>query len=124
MYLPLGLVVSDEDFLILDDGEADFIKEKTQLEKPTSKATESKPSSENNSLSNLISGIQGLIGFVVDKVRSIITGSRKIIAKPERSNDELVLDDGSLENVEPIAGEHLDSKSIMEAELVLSLIHI
>ena len=119
MYLPLGLVVSDEDFLILDDGEADFIKEKTQLEKPTSKATESKLSSENNSLSNLISRIQGLIGFVVDKVRSIITGSRKIIAKPERSNDELVLDDGSLENVEPIAGDHLDSKSIMEAELVV-----
>ena len=82
MHLPLGLVVSDEDFLILDDGESDFIKEKTQLEKPTSKPTESKPSSENNSLSNLISRIQGLIGFVVDKVRSIITGSRKIIAKP------------------------------------------
>ena len=119
MYLPLGLVVSDEDFLILDDGEADFIKERTQLEKPTSKVTKNKQSSENNSLSNLISRIQGLIGFVVDKVRSIITGSRKIIAKPERSNDELVLDDGSLENVEPIAGEHLDSKSIMEAELVV-----
>ena len=39
MYLPLGLVVSDEDFLILDDGEADIINEKTQFEKPTSKAT-------------------------------------------------------------------------------------
>ena len=119
----LAWVVTEDEFLILDDEDDDS----TQAQPKSPKTSEIQSGSDNSatigSLGSAISGIQGILGEGVSKIRSSISGAReKKVAKAEsveESVEELVLDDGSLEKVRPIAGEGADSADLMEAELVV-----
>ena len=115
----LAWVVTEDEFLILDDEDDDS----TQAQPESPKTSEVQSGSDNSatigSLGSAISGIQGMLGQGVSKIRSSISGAReKKVAKAE-SVEELVLDDGSLEKVRPIAGEGADSADLLEAELVV-----
>ena len=119
MYLSLARCVSEDEFLILDDEEDDSTQAKPESIKPSEDQSVSDNSTKIGSLSGAISGIQGMLGEGVSKIRSSISDAReKKVAKVE-SGEELILDDGSLEKVSPIAGESVDSADFMEAELVV-----
>ena len=115
----LGCVVNDEEFLILDDDETDS----TQAIPESPNTSEVRSGSDNSttivSLGSVISGIQGKLGRGVSKIRSSISGAREKKSAKVPPVDELILDDGSLEKVIPIAGEGADSADLMEAELVV-----
>jgi len=115
----LAWVVTEDEFLILDDEDDDS----TQAQPESPKTSEVQSGSDNSAtigaLGSAISGIQGMLGEGVSKIRSSISGAReKKVAKAE-SVEELVLDDGSLEKVRPIAGAEADSADLLEAELVV-----
>jgi len=115
----LASIVNEDEFLILDDEDDDSTQAKPESPKPSEVQSGSDNSATIGSLGSAISGIQGLLGEGVSKIRSSISGAgKKKIAKAE-SVEELVLDDGSLEEVRPIAGEEADSADLMEAELVV-----
>ena len=93
----LAWVVTEDEFLILDDEDDDS----TQAQPKSPKTSEIQSGSDNSatigSLGSAISGIQGILGEGVSKIRSSISVAReKKVAKAE-SVEELVLDDGSLE---------------------------
>ena len=99
MYLSLARCVSEDEFLILDDEEDDSTQAKPESIKPSEDQSVSDNSTKIGSLSGAISGIQGMLGEGVSKIRSSISDAReKKVAKVE-SGEELVLDDGSLEKV-------------------------
>ena len=115
----LASIVNEDEFLILDDEDDDSTQAKPESSKPSEVQSGSDNSATIGSLGSAISGIQGLLGEGVSKIRSSISGAgKKKIAKAE-SVEELVLDDGSLEEVRPIAGEGADPADLMEAELAV-----
>ena len=119
MVRSLACVVNDEEFLILDDDETDS----TQAIPESPNTSEVRSGSDNSitigSLGSVISGIKGKLGRGVSKIRSSISGAREKKSAKVPPVDELILDDGSLEKVIPIAGEGADSADLMEAELVV-----
>ena len=119
MYLSLAQGVSEDEFLILDDEEDDSTQEKSESTKPSEVRSVSDNSAKIGSLSGAISGIQGMLGEGVSKIRSSISDAREKKVVNVESGEELVLDDGSLEKVKPISGEGVDSTNLMEAELVV-----
>ena len=112
-------VVNDEEFLILDDDETDSTQAKLESRKSSNVQSRSENSSSMDSQDGLISSIQGMLGEGVGKIRSSISGAREKKAAKVAPVDELILDDGSLEKVSPIAGECVDYADFMEAELVM-----
>ena len=112
-------VVNDEEFLILDDDETDSTQAKLESRKSSNVQSRSETSASMDSQDGLISSIQGMLGEGVGKIRSSISGAREKKAAKVAPVDELILDDGSLEKVSPIAGECVDYADFMEAELVM-----
>ena len=115
----LARVVNDEEFLILDDDETDSTQAKLESRKSSNVQSRSETSASMDSQDGLISSIQGMLGEGVGKIRSSISGAREKKAAKVAPVDELILDDGSLEKVSPIAGECVDYADFMEAELVM-----
>ena len=115
----LACVVNDEEFLILDDDDTDSTQAKPESPKASDVQSVSETSAPIGSLGGLISSIKGILGEGVDKISSSISGARKKKAAKDAPVEELILDDGSLEKVSPIAGESVDSADFMEAELVV-----
>ena len=115
----LARVVNDEEFLILDDDETDSTQAKLESRKSSNVQSRSETSASMDSQDGLISSIQGMLGEGVGKIRSSISGAREKKAAKVALVDELILDDGSLEKVSPIAGECVDYADFMEAELVM-----
>ena len=115
----LARVVNDEEFLILDDDETDSTQAKLESRKSSNVQSRSETSASMDSQDGLISSIQGMLGEGVGKIRSSISGAREKKAAKIAPVDELILDDGSLEKVSPIAGECVDYADFMEAELVM-----
>ena len=111
----LARVVNDEEFLILDDDETDSTQAKLESRKSSNVQSRSETSASMDSQDGLISSIQGMLGEGVGKIRSSISGAREKKAAKVAPVDELILDDGSLEKVSPIAGECVDYADFMEA---------
>ncbi|MFL2970871.1 MAG: heavy metal translocating P-type ATPase [Candidatus Thalassarchaeaceae archaeon] len=111
--------MNDEEFLILDDDETDSTQAKLESRKSSNVQSRSETSASMDSQDGLISSIQGMLGEGVGKIRSSISGAREKKAAKVAPVDELILDDGSLEKVSPIAGECVDYADFMEAELVM-----
>jgi len=115
----LACVVNDEEFLILDDDDTDSTQAKPESRKASDVQLVSETSASIGSLGGLISSIKGMLGEGVGKISSSISGAREKKAAKAAPVNELILDDGSLEKVSPIAGESVDSANFMEAELVV-----
>ena len=115
----LARVVNDEEFLILDDDETDSTQAKPESRKASNVQSVSETSASMASRGGLISSIQRMLGEGVGKIRSSISGAREKKAAKVAPADEMILDDGSLEKVSPIAGKSVDSADFMEAELVV-----
>ena len=115
----LACAVTEDEFLILDDDSTDSTQATPESRKSSGTEKTGRSSFGIGSLGVVISGIQGMLGGSISKIRSSITGAREKRVTKTAPVDELVLDDGSLENVAPISGEHVDSASFIEAELVV-----
>ena len=77
VYLSLAQGVSEDEFLILDDEEDDSTQEKSESTKPSEVRSVSDNSAKIGSLSGAISGIQGMLGEGVSKIRSSISDARE-----------------------------------------------
>ena len=115
----LACVVNDEEFLILDDDDIDLTQAKPESRKASEVQLVSETSASIGSLGGLISSIKGMLGEGIGKISSSISETSEKKAAKVTPTDELILDDGSLEKVRPIAGESADSANFMEAELVV-----
>ena len=115
----LACVVNDEEFLILDDDDIDLTQAKPESRKTSEVQSISETSASIGSLVGLISSIKGMLGEGISKISSSISDTSEKKAAKVTPTDELILDDGSLEKVRPIAGESADSANFMEAELVV-----
>ena len=115
----LACVVNDEEFLILDDDDTDLTQAKPESRKASDVQSVSENSASIGSLGGLISSIKGMLGEGIGKISSSISDTSEKKAAKVASVEELILDDGSLEKVIPIAGESTDSANFMEAELVV-----
>jgi len=115
----LACVVNDEEFLILDDDDTDLTQAKPESRKASDVQSVSENSASIGSLGGLISSIKGMLGEGIGKISSSISDTSEKKAAKVASVEELILDDGSLEKVIPIAGESADSANFMEAELVV-----
>ena len=116
----LACVVNDEEFLILDDDDTDLTQAKPESRKASDVQSVSENSASIGSLGGLISSIKGMLGESIGKISSSISDTGEKKAAKVASVEELILDDGSLEKVIPIAaGESADSANFMEAELVV-----
>ena len=116
----LACVVNDEEFLILDDDDTDLTQAKPESRKASDVQSVSENSASIGSLGGLISSIKGMLGEGIGKISSSISDMSEKKAAKVASVEELILDDGSLEKVIPIAaGESADSANFMEAELVV-----
>ena len=116
----LACVVNDEEFLILDDDDTDLTQAKPESRKASDVQSVSENSASIGSLGGLISSIKGMLGEGIGKISSSISDTGEKKAAKVASVEELILDDGSLEKVIPIAaGESADSANFMEAELVV-----
>ena len=116
----LACVVNDEEFLILDDDDTDLTQAKPESRKASDVQSVSENSASISSLGGLISSIKGMLGEGIGKISSSISDTSEKKAAKVASVEELILDDGSLEKVIPIAaGESADSANFMEAELVV-----
>lgn len=102
--------MSEEDFLILDD-ESDA---STQAKPVSSAATDSADSG-----GALPSSITQAPAKLLEYIRSKINAAREKRAAKAAPVDELILDDGSLEDIAPIAGAASDPEAILEPELVV-----
>ena len=109
------LAVSDEDFLILDDED-----DTSTQAKPESRLASPKSNSDSSdSRGGLLSSLRGALSGGVDGIRSRIASSREKRAAAAAPVDELILDDGSMEQVTPIAGPSSDSEAVFVPELVV-----
>ena len=115
----LACVVNDEEFLILDDDDTDLTQAKPESRKASDVQSVSENSASIGSLGGLISSIKGMLGEGIGKISSSISDMSEKKAAKVAPVEELILDDGSLEKVIPIAGESADSANFMEAELVV-----
>ncbi len=115
----LACVVNDEEFLILDDDDIDLTQTNPESRKASEVQSVSETSASIGSLGGLISNIKGMLGEGIGKISSSISETSEKKAAKVTPTDELILDDGSLEKVRPIAGESADSANFMEAELVV-----
>ena len=115
----LACVVNDEEFLILDDDDTDLTQAKPESRKASDVQLVSENSASIGSLGGLISSIKGVLGEGIGKINSSISDMSEKKAAKVAPVEELILDDGSLEKVIPIAGESADSVNFMEAELVV-----
>ena len=115
----LACVVNDEEFLILDDDDTDLTQAKPESRKASDVQSVSENSASIGSLGGLISSVKGMLGEGIGKISSSISDTSEKKAAKVASVEELILDDGSLEKVIPIAGESTDSANFMEAELVV-----
>ncbi len=115
----LACVVNDEEFLILDDDDTDLTQAKPESRKASDVQSVSENSASIGSLGGLISSIKGMLGEGIGKISSSISDMSEKKAAKVTPVEELILDDGSLEKVIPIAGESADSANFMEAELVV-----
>lgn len=115
----LACVVNDEEFLILDDDDTDLTQAKPESRKASDVQSVSENSASIGSLGGLISSIKGVLGEGIGKINSSISDMSEKKAAKVAPVEELILDDGSLEKVIPIAGESADSVNFMEAELVV-----
>ena len=115
----LACVVNDEEFLILDDDDTDLTQAKPESRKSSDVQSVSENSASIGSLGGLISSIKGMLGEGIGKISSSISDTSEKKAAKVALVEELILDDGSLEKVIPIAGESVDSANFMEAELVV-----
>ena len=115
----LACVVNDEEFLILDDDDTDSTQAKSESPKASDVQSVSETSDPIGSLGGLISSIKGMLSEGIGKFSSSISEMSEKKAAKVAPVEELILDDGSLENVIPIAGESADSADFMEAELVV-----
>ncbi|MAJ18380.1 MAG: hypothetical protein CMA06_00885, partial [Euryarchaeota archaeon] len=87
--------MSDEDFLILDDED-----DTSTQAKPESRLASTKSNSDpNDSRGGLLSSLRGALSGGVDGIRSRIASSREKRAAAAAPVDELILDDGSMEQV-------------------------
>ena len=111
--------MNDEEFLILDDDDKDLTHAKPDSPKASDVQSISETSASIGSLGGLISRIKGILGEGIGKISSSISETSEKKAAKVTPTDELILDDGSLEKVRPIAGESADSADFMEAELVV-----
>tara|TARA_A100001037_G_scaffold7722_1_gene7669 strand:+ start:3893 stop:6655 length:2763 start_codon:yes stop_codon:yes gene_type:complete len=111
--------VNDEEFLILDDDDTDLTQAKPESRKASDVQSVSENSASIGSLGGLISSVKGMLGEGIGKISSSISDTSEKKAAKVASVEELILDDGSLEKVIPIAGESTDSANFMEAELVV-----
>ena len=111
--------MNDEEFLILDDDDTDLTQAKPESRKASDVQSVSENSASIGSLGGLISSIKGMFGEGIGKISSSISDTGEKKAAKVASVEELILDDGSLEKVIPIAGESADSANFMEAELVV-----
>ncbi len=111
--------MNDEEFLILDDDDIDLTQAKPESGKASEVQSVSETSASIGSLGGLISSIKGMLGEGIGKISSSISETSEKKAAKVTPTDELILDDGSLEKVRPIAGESADSANFMEAELVV-----
>ena len=115
----LACVVNDEEFLILDDDDTDLTQAKPESRKASDVQSVSETSVSIGSLGGLISSIKGMLSEGIGKFSSSISEMSEKKAAKVALVEELILDDGSLEKVIPIAGESADSADFMEAELVV-----
>ena len=115
----LACVVNDEEFLILDDDDTDLTQAKPESRKASDVQSVSENSASIGSLGGLISSIKGMLSEGIGKFSSSISEMSEKKAAKVAPVEELILDDGSLEKVIPIAGESADSANFMEAELVV-----
>ena len=115
----LACVVNDEEFLILDDDDTDLTQAKPESRKESDVQSVSETSASIGSLGGLISSIKGMLGEGIGKFSSSISETSEKKAAKVAPVEELILDDGSLEKVKPIAGESVDSADLIEAELVV-----
>ena len=115
----LACVVNDEEFLILDDDDTDLTQAKPESRKASDVQSVSETSVSIGSLGGLISSIKGMLSEGIGKFSSSISEMSEKKAAKVAPVEELILDDGSLEKVIPIAGESADSADFMEAELVV-----
>ncbi|MED5257957.1 MAG: cation-translocating P-type ATPase [Candidatus Thermoplasmatota archaeon] len=111
--------MNDEEFLILDDDDTDLTQAKPESRKASDVQSVSENSASIGSLGGLISSIKGMLGEGIGKISSSISDMSEKKAAKVAPVEELILDDGSLEKVIPIAGESADSANFMEAELVV-----
>ncbi|MEK9738603.1 MAG: cation transporter, partial [Euryarchaeota archaeon] len=111
--------MTEDEFLILDDEDYDSTQAKPESPKISKVQSGSDNSASIGSLGGTISDIQGMLGQGISKIRSSISSARQKKVAKEESLEELVLDDGSLEKVRPIAGKGADSADLLEAELVV-----
>ena len=111
--------MNDEEFLILDDDDTDLTQAKPESRKASDVQSVSENSASIGSLGGLISSIKGMLSEGIGKFSSSISEMSEKKAAKVAPVEELILDDGSLEKVIPIAGESADSANFMEAELVV-----
>ena len=115
----LAWVVTEDEFLILDDEEYDSTQAMPESPRTSKVQLGNDNSVTIGSLGGAISDIQGMLSEGISKIRSSISSARKKKVANAESSEELVLDDGSLEKVRPIAGKGANSADLMEAELVV-----
>ena len=107
-----GAVIEDE-FLILDDEDANPTQAKPESANSSSADKAAKSSAGIGSLGSAFSSIQRMLGSGVSKIRSSIAAVSEKRAAKATPVDELVLDDGSLEDVTPLGRENSDSADFM-----------
>ncbi len=107
--------MSEEDFLILDDEDDDS----TQAKPASSSGAAPSKSTSSDSPSDPLAGLRGAISGGLENVSSRIASAREKRAAKASPVDELILDDGSLQDVTPIAGPGSDTDAVFEPELVV-----
>ncbi len=107
----LALAMSEEDFLILDDE----LEDSTPAKPASSTSADSAKSGSGGLPSSITQAPSKLLG----DIRSKISAAREKRAAKAAPVDELILDDGSLEDVTPIAGADSQTDAILEPELVI-----
>ena len=103
----------------MDDDDTDLTQAKPESRKESDVQSVSETSASIGSLGGLISSIKGMLGEGIGKFSSSISETSEKKAAKVAPVEELILDDGSLEKVKPIAGESVDSADLIEAELVV-----
>ena len=106
----LAPAMTEEDFLILDDESEDSTRAK-----PASSAAAEKSESSGGITSSITEASAKFFG----NLRSKISAAREKHAAKATPVDELILDDGSLEGITPIADAASDSDDFLEPELVV-----